>query len=67
MAMALVPAVLTLNVSPCSFSVAVDTYVMPGPCRRGTGNSALQGRVVHGTRKEHWQAWFVTTLYIAEA
>ncbi len=24
MAMALVPAVLTLNVSPCSFSVAVD-------------------------------------------
>ncbi len=25
MAMALVPAVLTLNVSPCSFSVAVDT------------------------------------------
>ena len=26
MAMALVPAVLTLNVSPCSFSVAVDTH-----------------------------------------
>ena len=26
MAMALVPAVLTLNVSPCSFSVAVDNW-----------------------------------------
>ena len=29
MAMALVPAVLTLNVSPCSFSVAVDTSTRP--------------------------------------
>ena len=28
MAMALVPAVLTLNVSPCSFSVAVDTITV---------------------------------------
>ena len=29
MAMALVPAVLTLNVSPCSFSVAVDKLWRP--------------------------------------
>ena len=28
-AMALVPAVLTLNVSPCSFSVAVDRSWRP--------------------------------------
>ena len=29
-AMALVPAVITLNVSPCSFSVAVDTMLSWG-------------------------------------
>ena len=33
MAMALVPAVLTLNVSPCSFSVAVDITYKPSTRR----------------------------------
>ena len=40
MAMALVPAVLTLNVSPCSFSVAVDTREDEAPL------GDLQGEVL---------------------
>ena len=45
MAMALVPAVLTLNVSPCSFSVAVDTAftVQPGSQTKRRPTSPQRG------------------------
>ena len=50
MAMALVPAVLTLNVSPCSFSVAVDTCPTraPGAKAAGRGSSARTRPAVCG-------------------
>ncbi len=52
MAMALVPAVLTLNVSPCSFSVAVDS---PDEAVVGTVRTS-SGRVQSRLPSRRWSA-----------